>query len=410
MKPSELPTVRIGPVDVHETTTACVLDVVRGALKSGTGGRIATPNVDHLYRAEHDAECLELLAGADLRVADGMPLVWASRIAGTPLAERVAGADLVWNLAELARDEGVPLVLLGGTDESVEMAAERLRQHAPGGEVIAHSPPFGFEDDPVEMCRIEKLLDPEGTGIVLCALGFPKQERLAERLRRTHPRYWFIGCGAAIDMVAGRAHRAPDLLQRLGLEWTYRLVQEPRRLFRRYLLHDIPFGLLLLARSAASRLSPSSRRRRRRARRAKYGPPVFVAWGLVGRRCPRAGRRARRRRARLLPARDARAPTSGAPLRVEHADDDALLGDAATLGGRCDQPPDHPRARSPWPTRGSAAPRSSSTITPAPSAPWATPWASAPNACTGWWRARRGAASSPTPSGSTWSAPGAAGA
>ncbi len=284
MKPSQLPTVRIGPVDVHETTTACVVDVVRDALHAGTGGRIATPNVDHLYRAEHDAECLELLAGADLRVADGMPLVWASRIQGTPLAERVAGSDLVWNLAELAQAEGVPLVLLGGTDESVEVAADRLRRHAPGVEVIAHSPPFGFEDDPVEMCRIEKLLDQDGTGIVLCALGFPKQERLAERLRRTHPRYWFIGCGAAIDMVAGRAQRAPEFLQRLGLEWTYRLVQEPRRLFRRYMLHDIPFGLLLLARSAAVRLSPSSKSRRRGSRRAKFGPPVFVAWGLVGRR------------------------------------------------------------------------------------------------------------------------------
>ncbi|HXZ61291.1 MAG TPA: WecB/TagA/CpsF family glycosyltransferase [Acidimicrobiales bacterium] len=279
------PTVRIGPIEIHEVTTTSVVDHVRDALRAGEGGRIATPNVDHLYRAERDAECQRLLETADLRVADGMPLVWASRLQGTPLAERVAGADLVWSLTELARREGVPLVLLGGTEDSVHVAAERLRRYAPGVEIIAHSPPVGFEGDPEEQRRIEKLLDPEGSGIVLCGLGFPKQERLAERLRTRYPDYWFVGCGAAINMVGGRAARAPRLLQRLGLEWVYRLAQEPRRLFRRYLLHDLPFALVLMARAMLSRRSPSARPAASGPDSAEpTRPPVFIAWGLVGRR------------------------------------------------------------------------------------------------------------------------------
>ncbi len=276
------PTVPIGPIEVHQVTTKAVVDHVRAALRAGEGGRIVTPNVDHLYRAEHDPEALRLLEAADLRVADGMPLVWASRIEGTKLPERVAGSDLVWSLATLAEEEGVPLVLLGGTEESVQIAAGKLRRHAPGADIVAYSPPLGFEDDPEELRRIETLLDRACSGIVLCGLGFPKQERLAERLQRVYPRHWFLGCGAAIDMVAGRASRAPLALQRLGLEWAYRLAQEPRRLFRRYLVHDLPFALVLLGRAAGARLSPSRRAAKRRERAAR--PPVFIAWGLVGQR------------------------------------------------------------------------------------------------------------------------------
>ena len=273
----ELRTLRIGQVDIHVTTTAEVLSHVRAALRAGVGGRIATPNIDHLERASRDPECRELLRKADLRVADGMPLVWASRLLGTPLQERIAGSDLVWNLADLARDEGVPLVLIGGTEESVHDAAARLRQVAPGLEVVAHSPPMGFEHDPEEMKRVEKLLHSENSGIVLCGLGFPKQERIAEWLREDHPRYWFLGCGAAIDMVGGWSSRAPRWLQRIGLEWTYRLAQEPQRLFGRYLRRDLPFALRLLGTAAWGRV-------RGRRRRAEYRRPVFVAWGLVGRR------------------------------------------------------------------------------------------------------------------------------
>ena len=266
-------------------TSGSVVDYVRSALRDGAGGRIVTPNVDHLYQAELDAECRRLLESADLRVADGMPLVWASRLQGAGLAARVAGSDLVWDLSELARDEGVPLVLIGGTDDSVHLAAEGLRQHAPGIDVTVHSPPMGFEDDPEEMRRIEKLLDPAGSGIVLCGLGFPKQERLAEHLLATHPRYWFLGCGAAIDMVAGRAARAPRTLQRLGLEWVYRLAQEPQRLSRRYLVHDLPFALRLMVLATVARLAPAARREDADAARPRAPrPPVFIAWGLVGRR------------------------------------------------------------------------------------------------------------------------------
>jgi N-acetylglucosaminyldiphosphoundecaprenol N-acetyl-beta-D-mannosaminyltransferase len=226
------------------------------AFSGGEGGWLVNPNVDVLRQIDESPEVHALVASADLVVADGMPLIWASRLQRTPLPERVAGASLIWTLSEAAAAAGIPIFLLGGAPGIGEQAAARLRD-AISELVVAgtYSPPFGFEQDPDAIALIDEHLDAAGPSIVFCGFGFPKQERLMAVLAPAHPTSWFIGSGASLTMAAGDVDRAPEWMQQSGLEWLFRLRQEPKRLFSRYIVHDIPFAVRMLSRSAAARMT-----------------------------------------------------------------------------------------------------------------------------------------------------------
>ncbi|HEX8627087.1 MAG TPA: WecB/TagA/CpsF family glycosyltransferase [Catenuloplanes sp.] len=237
-----------------------VVAVVREALHQGTGGRIITPNVDILRQAQVDRGVRAYLDEADLVVADGMPLVWASRLSGTPLPERVAGSSLVWSLSRGLGHDARSVFILGGTPgrdgdiDGATRAAGRLAAACPGLRIAGcHSPGYGFERDTArfaDACRQVVATRPD---MVYVGLGFPKQEWVITQLRERLPNAWFIGCGAAVNFVAGDQDRAPRWMQRTGLEWAHRLGSEPRRLAGRYLRHDAPYALRLLATSATAR-------------------------------------------------------------------------------------------------------------------------------------------------------------
>lgn len=195
------------------------------------------------------------MESASLVVADGAPLIWASRIAGNPLPGRVPGSDLIWSLSAALADQGRSIYLLGGAPGTSSRAEQVMRSRFPQLRIAGHlSPPFGFDARPDQLeaaCAAVVAARPD---LVYVGLGFPKQERVIARLRPLLGSSWFLGCGAAIDFVAGVHTRAPLWMQRSGLEWTHRLASEPTRLMRRYLLHDLPFALGLLALSARHRL------------------------------------------------------------------------------------------------------------------------------------------------------------
>ena len=242
---------------IDRITEAEVVAVVRDALARGRGGRIITPNIDILRRAQTDGEAREHLDDADLIVADGMPLIWASRLGGNPLPERVAGSSLISSLSEgLGRDRR-SIFVIGGAPENdgAARAADRLAGNCPGLRVAGTlCPDFGFENDPAtydQFCAKVIDADPD---LVFVGLGYPKQERMIAKLRPGLPGSWFIGCGAAVNFVAGDVVRAPRWMQRTGLEWAHRLGVEPRRLAARYLRHDAPYALKLLARAPAQRV------------------------------------------------------------------------------------------------------------------------------------------------------------
>lgn len=254
--PQEPPTLNLMGLSVHKVSRAGVVAYVKGSVAAGRGGWIITPNLDHLRRVVKDPSQAAMYQGCDLCVADGMPLVWGSRILGEPLEGRVAGSDLIWDLSESAARIGLPVIMLGGDPGAAEGAAEVLTKKYPGLQVAGMiSPPKGFENDPKQMDEIHKVLGSAPRALVYVALGSPKQEHLAEQLRREFPSHWWIGIGISLGFVSGQVERAPRWVQRIGAEWLHRMSQEPGRLARRYLVHGIPFALRFLAWCCTRRLT-----------------------------------------------------------------------------------------------------------------------------------------------------------
>jgi N-acetylglucosaminyldiphosphoundecaprenol N-acetyl-beta-D-mannosaminyltransferase len=255
-------TVELCGVRLHKVTQAGCVAQVMEALAAGRGGWVVTPNLDHLRRLQSDAEFRALYAQADLRVADGMPLVWASALRGERLPERVAGSDLIFSLSEAAAGAGRSVFLLGGDAGTAEGAAAELRRRNPQLRVAGtHYPPPGFEADPAAVAAMRAAVVQAAPDVVFVALGSPRQERLIAELRGELPRAWWLGVGISFSFAAGAVRRAPPWVRRSGLEWVHRLAQEPRRLARRYLVDGLPFAARLLVSSAWARWS-----RRRRAR------------------------------------------------------------------------------------------------------------------------------------------------
>jgi N-acetylglucosaminyldiphosphoundecaprenol N-acetyl-beta-D-mannosaminyltransferase len=231
-------------------TEADAVATVIARMQNGVGGRVVTPNVDILRLACRDPEMAELFNSADLCVADGMPIVWALRLRGDPVPERVAGSSFAPNLAAAAAEAGIGVFLLGGNPGSAQRAAERLRASYPTIAVGWHCPPVGFEKRPTERAAIDAAVRAFGPSICLVGLGAPKQDQLARELLAEFPHTWFVSVGATIGFMAGEFARAPGWMQAVGLEWLHRLALEPRRLAGRYLGRDLPFAVGLLLDSA----------------------------------------------------------------------------------------------------------------------------------------------------------------
>ncbi len=231
-----------------------VVEHVIAELAAGRGGHVVTPNIDICRAVSKDPALRRLVAAAEVVVADGMPLVWASRLQGTPLPERVTGADLIWSLSKAAARAGYPIYLLGGPPGVARQAADQLTSCHPTLHVCGvDAPPYGFETTRDGVARIRRRVTTAGPRIVFVGLGFPKQDRLIAELRGDLPGTWFVGCGAAIAFAAGATARAPEWMQDHGLEWLFRLAAEPTRLARRYLLDDLPFALGMLVRCLRQR-------------------------------------------------------------------------------------------------------------------------------------------------------------
>lgn len=248
------PRVDLMGLRIDAVTEQEAIDQILEGVEAGRGGWVVTPNTDVLRQVRSDVAVARLVDQADLVVADGMPIVWACRLQGTPVPAQVPGSSLIWTLPEQAVDRGASIFLLGGEPGIADVAAERLRETYPGLSVVGtQCPPHGFEDDAEELRQIEEALERAQPDIVFVGLGFPKQERLIAELRERFGAMWFLGVGISLSFVAGELPRAPVLLQRSGLEWLYRLAHEPRRLFRRYIVRDLPFAARMFTAALVTR-------------------------------------------------------------------------------------------------------------------------------------------------------------
>jgi N-acetylglucosaminyldiphosphoundecaprenol N-acetyl-beta-D-mannosaminyltransferase len=241
------PRVSLMGVRVDCLTERQVTAHVMSSIRTGVGGWIATPNVDHLRIISERPGLLGMVNEASLRVADGMPLVWASRLQGTPLPERITGAGLTLSLTAAAAKEGASIFLLGGDPGDAEAAADALKRLYPNLKIAGiMCPPAGFEHDALQMTQIGNALHTAKPDLVYSCFGFPKQELVSRALRERLPSAWFLGLGGSLAIVSGRTPRAPRWIQEIGMEWAWRLALEPRRLFHRYIMRDLPFVFRLL--------------------------------------------------------------------------------------------------------------------------------------------------------------------
>lgn len=248
------PRARIGRALVDCCSFQEAVDAItRHAALAGPSACVVTPNAQHVVLLESDAGLREAYAHAELVVPDGASLLLASRLLGKKLRERIAGVDLFEQLCGKAAELGLRVFLLGGRTGSAQRAAGKLKRRFPRLTVAgACCPPLGFERDERELQAVGDAIRATRPDLVFVALGAPKQESWMHRHGRRSGAPVLIGVGGSFEIVGGLLQRAPRFLQRLGCEWLYRLLREPGRLWKRYLIGNCRFiGIVL--RQAAER-------------------------------------------------------------------------------------------------------------------------------------------------------------
>jgi N-acetylglucosaminyldiphosphoundecaprenol N-acetyl-beta-D-mannosaminyltransferase len=232
---------------MHRVTRAEALAFALDLGRRGRPALILTPNADHVLRARRDPWFRAVYAAADLVVADGQSVVWASRLLGRALPERVAGSDLMPELCVAAARAGMRFFFVGGAPGDAMRAAQVLAQRA-GSDGCAgvDCPPLGFERDPSYVDGLVARIAAARPHFLFVGLGSPKQELLMAALRDRLDAGAMMGVGVTFSFVAGTVKRAPHFVRRVGFEWLWRLACEPRRLWRRYLDNLVSFPWLVL--------------------------------------------------------------------------------------------------------------------------------------------------------------------
>ncbi|MCP3103024.1 WecB/TagA/CpsF family glycosyltransferase [Myxococcus sp. K15C18031901] len=239
------PRLHIGQLAIDQLSFEDAVQQIGLLVDSRQGGYVFTANVDHVVLAEDNVPFREAYSRAKISVVDGMPIVWASRALDVPLPERIAGSDLILPLMKLGAERKWRVYLLGAGPGVAEKVG-RIVSEKYGIEVVGWDSPMvrtdggDAQNDPI-VARIREK-DPH---LLLVALGSPKQEvwiaQVSEKLGPTVA----IGIGAGLDFIAGTVKRAPQWISNAGFEWLYRLANEPKRLWRRYILNDSRFATIL---------------------------------------------------------------------------------------------------------------------------------------------------------------------
>ncbi|WP_405324058.1 WecB/TagA/CpsF family glycosyltransferase [Fibrobacter sp.] len=215
-------------------------------VKKRNNSFIVTPNVDHLVLLESNQELRDAYSKADLVLADGMPIVWLSKYYGGAIKEKISGSDFLPKLCELSAQRGYKVFFLGAAPGVAEKAAENMRQLYEGLQVVGClSPDFDFETDPQKIEKVLEQIKAAKPDILVVAFGCPKQEVFISKYKDVLNVPVCIGVGASLDFAAGLKKRAPKWMSDYGLEWFFRMWQEPGRMFKRYVLRDWRFLKLL---------------------------------------------------------------------------------------------------------------------------------------------------------------------
>ena len=225
---------------VDNLTMDETLDRIEQLISLNKNAYVVTPNVDHIVQLERGGELCDIYQEADLILTDGKPLIWISKLYGTPIKEKISGSDLFPLLCQRAAQKGYKMFFLGAAEGVAAKAAENLTAKYPGLQVVGtYSPPFGFEKNNDELVKIYDMIKNAQPHILVVGLGCPKQEKFIYNHREALGVPISLGLGASLDFEAGNIKRAPKWMSDHGLEWLYRAVSEPKRLAKRYIVDAI---------------------------------------------------------------------------------------------------------------------------------------------------------------------------
>lgn len=215
------------------------LDSISCLVEEKKGAYVVTPNVDHIVQLESDKELQEVYEHASLILTDGKPLIWISKWYGTPIKEKISGSDLFPLVCEMAAKKGYKMFFLGAAEGIAAKAARNLMKRYKGLQVVGtYSPPIGFEKNLNEISKIKTIIKDSDPHILIVGLGCPKQEKFMYHYCPELDVPISLGLGASLDFEAGNVKRAPSWMANHGLEWFYRILQEPKRMVKRYLIDD----------------------------------------------------------------------------------------------------------------------------------------------------------------------------
>ena len=226
---------------VDNLTMEETLGTVENFIHSGRPHQHVVVNVDKIVKASRDPVLRNIINGCDLINADGMPVVWASRLLGKPLKERVTGVDLFESLMERAAEKGWRVFLLGAREEVVSRVAQIYPARYPGLTIAGYRNGYW---KPEEEAAVADAIAATRPDILFVAISSPKKENFLARYQAAMKIPFAMGVGGTFDVAVGLVRRAPVWMQKAGLEWFYRFLQEPRRMFRRYFIDDMAFVAL----------------------------------------------------------------------------------------------------------------------------------------------------------------------
>lgn len=233
--------------EIDNLTMNETLQRIDDLIIKGNPSYVVTPNVDHIVQLEKNTELQQTYKEADLILADGQPLIWISKFYKNPIKEKISGSDLFPKLCELAAVKGYKMFFLGAAEGVAARAANNLQKKFLGLQVVGtYSPPFGFEYNQLELEKIIRMIQNASVQILIVGLGCPKQEIFIHEHYKSLGIPVSLGLGASFDFEAGNIQRAPKWMSKHGLEWLFRVTQDPKRMAKRYFVNDLKIISLII--------------------------------------------------------------------------------------------------------------------------------------------------------------------
>lgn len=232
---------------IDSVTKDEAVEIVESMVQERKSKYVVTPNTDIIVKMQKDEELKKACDSADLILTDGQMLVGISKWLGNSIKERICMTDFIWQICELSIKKEYSIFFFGGREDVLTKGIDKIRMRYSGLKIAgSYSPPLGFEKEEKELGKALGKLKGSGADILIVFLGCPKQEKFIARYKDVYNIPVSITMGGCIDFIGSEIKRAPIWMQRIGMEWFFRFIQEPRRLFKRYFIDDVQIFPLAL--------------------------------------------------------------------------------------------------------------------------------------------------------------------